>query len=121
MPRFPPPIDPSYVPSVSLIKIPATVPTSDIIATLKRDVALTLTDLVSSQDIAAFNAELEAHIQKAKAETHAAHDLAPNQMMIVPGVVGKSPTMVKIAEFEEIDKLRILVFKESALQHRRSR
>ena len=109
MPRFPPPIDPSYVPSVSLTTIPATAPTSDVTAILKRDGALTLTDLVVSQDIAAFNAELEPHIQKAKAETHAAHDLAPNQTITVPGVVGKSPAMVKIAEFEEIDKLRILV------------
>ena len=109
MPRFPPPINPSYVPSVSLIKTPATAPTSDIIAILKQDSALTRTDLVSSHDIAAFSAELEPHIQKSKAETHAAYDLAPKQTIIVPGVVAKSPTMVKIAESEEIDKLRILL------------
>lgn len=109
MPGFPPPIDPSYVPSVSLTKIPATAPTSDIIAILERDGALILTDLVSHQDIAAVNNELEPHIQEAKAENHAAYDLAPQQTIMVPGVVGKSPTMVKIAEFEVIDKLRTLV------------
>ena len=102
MPRFPPPIDPSYVPSVSLTTISATAPTSDITATLKRDVALTLTDIVSSQDIVAVNAELEPDIQKPKAETQAAYNL-------VPGVLGKSPPMFKIAEFEEIDKLWTLV------------
>ena len=108
MPAFPPPIDPSYVPSVSLTKIPATAPTEDIIAVLERDGALILTDLVSSQDIAAVNDELEPYIQKAKAEAHAAYDLAPKQTVMVPGVVGKSPTMVKIAEFEVIDRLRTL-------------
>ena len=109
MPAFPPPIDPSYIPSVSLTKIPATAPTEDIIAILERDGGLILTDLISSQDLAAVNDELEPYIQKAKAETHAAYDLVPNQTVMVPGVVGKSPTMARIAEFNDvIDKLRTL-------------
>lgn len=109
MPPFPPPIDPSYIPSVSLTNIPATAPIEDMIAILERDGGLILTNLVSSQDIAAVNNELEPHIQKAKAEdTHAAYDLVPNQTVMVPGVVGKSPTMAKIAEFEVIDRLRTL-------------
>ena len=112
MHAFPPPIDPSYVPSVSLTKTPATAPTEDIIAILERDGALILTDLVSSQDIAAVNDELEPYIEKAKAETHAAYDLAPKQTVMVPGVVGKSPTMAKIAEFEVIDKLRTLTLQK---------
>ncbi|TGJ83451.1 hypothetical protein E0Z10_g5286 [Xylaria hypoxylon] len=112
MQAFPPPIDPSYVPSVSLAEIPATAPTGDIIAILERDGALILTDLVSSQDIAAVNEELEPYIQKAKAETHAAYSLIPGQTVVVPGVVGKSPTMARIAEFEAIDQLRTLVLQK---------
>ncbi len=108
MNAFPTPIDPSYVPSVSLTKIPATAPTSDILAILERDGGLILTDLVSPQDISAVNAEVEPYIQKAKAETHDAYDLCPQQTIMVPGVVGKSPTMAKIAEFSVIDKLRTL-------------
>jgi ectoine hydroxylase-related dioxygenase (phytanoyl-CoA dioxygenase family) len=109
MPAFPPPIDPSYVPSVSLTKIPATAPIKDIVAILERDGGLILTDLVSSQDVAAVNDELEPYIQKAKAETHAAYDLVPSQTVMVPGVVGKSPTMAKIAEFDVIHQLRTLI------------
>ena len=112
MHAFPPPIDPSYIPSISLIKIPATAPTEDMIAVLERDGGLILTDLVSSQDIAAVNDELEPYIQKAKAETHVAYDLVPSQTVMVPGVVGKSPTMAKIAEFEVIDHLRTLVLQK---------
>ncbi|KAK2839263.1 Dioxygenase swnH1 [Arthroderma sp. PD_2] len=112
MPAFPPPIDPSYVPSVSLTKLPASAPTEDIIDILERDGAVILTDLVSSQGIAAVNDELEPYIQKAKAETHAAYDLIPKQTVMVPGVVGKSPTMAKIAEFEVIDKLRTLILQK---------
>lgn len=112
MPAFPPPIDPSYVPSVSLTKIPATAPIEDIIAIIERDGGLILTDLVSSQDIAAVNDEVEPYIQKAKAETHDAYDLIPKQTTMVPGVVGKSPTMAKIAEFEAIDKLRTAILQK---------
>ncbi|XXG96822.1 hypothetical protein Hte_003113 [Hypoxylon texense] len=109
MPDFPPPIDPSYVPSVSLEKVQATVPVDDIINTLKRDGALILTDLVPSRDIAAVNDEIEPYILKARAETHDAYDLIPEQTTMVPGVVGKSPTMARIAEFKVIDQLRTRV------------
>ena len=112
MPAFPPPIDPSYIPSVSLTKVPATTPTEDIIAILERDGGLILTDLVSSQDIATVDDEVEPYVQKAKAETHSAYDLVPGQTVMVPGVVGKSPTMAKIAEFKVIDKLRTLTLQK---------
>ncbi|QKX58566.1 uncharacterized protein TRUGW13939_05691 [Talaromyces rugulosus] len=112
MPEFPPPIDSSYVPSTSLAKIPATASTEDILAILERDGALILTDVVSSQDIAAIEDELEPYIQKAKAEPHAAYDLVPKQTTMIPGVVGKSPTMAKIAEFEIIDRVRTSVLQK---------
>ena len=112
MTAFPPPIDPSYVPSVSLMRVPATAPIEDMIAILERDGGLILTDLVSNQDIAAVNNELEPYVQKAKGETHAAYDLIPSQTVMVSGVVGKSPTMAKIAEFEVIDKLRTLILQK---------
>ncbi|KAM3509786.1 hypothetical protein MY11210_006189 [Beauveria gryllotalpidicola] len=112
MPAFPPPIDPSYVPSVSLTKLPATTPAQDIIAILERDGAVILTDVVSSQDIAAVNDEIEPYIQQARNKTHAAYDLIPKQTVMIPGVVGKSPTMAKIAEFEVIDKLRTSVLQK---------
>ncbi|KID96322.1 phytanoyl-CoA dioxygenase, partial [Metarhizium majus ARSEF 297] len=106
---FPPPIDPSYIPSVSLTRLPATAPTADIIATLERDGALILVDLVSPQDVAAINAEIEPYIQKARAESHEAYDLIPKQTIMVPGVVGKSPTMARMAELDVIDTLRTRV------------
>ncbi|KAI1818260.1 phytanoyl-CoA dioxygenase [Poronia punctata] len=112
MPEFPPPVDPSYVPSVSLANVPATWPVQDILAVLERDGALILTDLISAQEVAAINEEIEPYIQKAKAETHDAYDLVPKQTVMVPGVVGKSPTMARIAEFEVIDQLRTLVLQK---------
>lgn len=112
MPEFPQPIDPSYVPTVSLTKIPATAPIEDLVAILEQDGALILTDVVSNQDVAAINAELEPYIQKAKAERHAAYDLVPKQTTMVPGVVGKSPRMAKIAECEVIDQLRTAVLQK---------
>ena len=114
MHAFPPPIDPSYVPSVSLTKVPARTPTEDIIAILERDGGVILTGLVSRQDLAAVNDELEPYVQKAKAdETHAAYDLVPNQTVMVPGVVGKSPTIARIAEFNDvIDRVRTAILQK---------
>ncbi|KAI0393169.1 phytanoyl-CoA dioxygenase [Xylariaceae sp. FL0594] len=109
MPEFPPPIDPSYVPSCSLTSISSTAPVEHIIKVLERDGALILTDLVPPQDVASINQELEPYIEQARAETHEAYDLIPNQTVVVPGIVGKSPTMTRIAEFEIIDQLRTLV------------
>lgn len=106
MPAFPPPIDPSYAPATSITRIAATAPINDMVAILERDGALILTGLVSSQDIAAVNEEIEPYVHKARAENHQAYDLIPKQTIMVPGVVGKSPTMAKIAEFEAIDALR---------------
>ena len=112
MSTFPPPIDSSYVPAISIRKIAATAPTEVLIAILERDGALILTDLVSNQDIAAVNDEIEPHVVKARAETHQAYDLIPKQTIMVPGVIGKSPTMAKIAEFEVIDALRTKILRK---------
>lgn len=114
MPAFPPPIDPSYVPSISLTKVPATTSIEAIVDILEKDGALILTDLVSSQEISAVNDELNPYIEteNAKTETHAAYDLVPKETVMIPGVVGKSPTMAKIAEFEVIEKLRTTVLQK---------
>ena len=113
MPPFPSPIDPSYVPSVSLTKIPATAPIENIVAALERDGALILTDLISPQDTVSLNNELEPYIQAARASSHTAYDLVPSQTIMVPGVIGKSPTMLKICEYDPvIDKLRTAVLRK---------
>lgn len=112
MPPFPQPIDSSYVPSTSITKIAATAQVKDMIAVLERDGGLILTNLVSNEDIAAVNSEVEPYIQETKTENHAAYDLVPSQTIMVPGVVGKSPTMAKIAEFEVIDTLRTLILQK---------
>lgn len=113
MPQFPQPIDPSYVPSTSITKISSTAPVDNMIAILERDGGLILKDLVPIHDIAAINSELEPYIQKARAKSHTAYDLVPEQTIMVPGIVGKSSTMLKIAELEVIDKLRTLILQKN--------
>ncbi|PVI03273.1 phytanoyl-CoA dioxygenase [Periconia macrospinosa] len=112
MSTFAPPIDPSYVPLTSVQRIPAGAPLDELMAILERDGALILTSLVSSQDIAAVNAEMEPYIQEARKETHEAYDLIPKQTIMVPGVVGKSPTMSHIAELAPIHTLRNAVLEK---------
>lgn len=112
MSEFPEPIDPSYVPSAALARVPATAPIEDMISALDRDGAFILTDLVSSQDIEAINNEVEPYIQQAKAESHTAYSLIPKQTTMIAGVVGKSPTMAKMVELDVIDQLMTLILQK---------
>ena len=100
------------MPAGSITRIAATALTKDMVTILERDGALILTGLISSQDIAAVNDEIEPWVRKARAETHQAYDLIPKQTVMVPGVVGKSPTMAKIAEFAVIDALRTAILEK---------
>ncbi|USP76412.1 SwnH1 [Curvularia clavata] len=112
MSRFPPPIDTAYEPSVSIARIAATAPVEQMVTILERDGALILKNLVDAKDVAAINDELEPYVERARTELHAAYDLVPKQTIMVAGIVGKSPTMVKIAEHEVVDKLRTLVLQK---------
>jgi hypothetical protein len=76
-----------------------------------------LTDVIPSQDIAAVIDEVEPCIQRAKEEAHAANDPIPKHAVMIPGVVGKSPTMAKVAEFVVIDKVRTMVLQEKRPLH----
>ncbi|RMZ73567.1 Phytanoyl- dioxygenase [Pyrenophora seminiperda CCB06] len=81
-------------------------------AILERDGGLILKNLVAGKDIASINEELDPYVEEARAKSHAAYDLVPEQTIMVPGTVGKSPTLVKVAELEVIDRLRTLVLQK---------
>ncbi|EFQ96927.1 hypothetical protein MGYG_08852 [Nannizzia gypsea CBS 118893] len=105
MPAFPPPLDPSYEPSVTLERVPATAPIEGIVAVLKRDGGLILTDLVSREDLAAVHDELEPYLQQKKAESDAVYDLIPKQTSVVSGLTGKSPAIVRITESDALSRV----------------
>lgn len=106
----PEPIDPSYVPAKSAVSISANAPIEEILAIIERDGGVILTDLVSSEDLAAIDKELEPW-----ALTNSTLENAPvseelnffsPETRVIPGLVGKSPTVAKFCECAAMEKLR---------------
>jgi swainsonine biosynthesis dioxygenase SwnH1/2 len=98
----PEPIDPSYTPTASITQLPATSPVEDILTVLDRDGGIILTDFASLEDLAAIDRDVEAHRAQTRTTEKGALQIIPKETLAVPGLVGKSPTMVKICESSPI-------------------
>jgi swainsonine biosynthesis dioxygenase SwnH1/2 len=104
------PLDPSFVPSVSLTKLPATSLTADIVAALDRDGGVILTNYVSKQDVNNIQEELRPYQTKDEAfkdaPVNAALEIVSSSTHLIHGLVGKSPTMAKVCESETLENVR---------------
>lgn len=104
------PLDPSFVPSVSLTKLPATSSTADIIAVLDRDGGIILTNYVSKQDVDKIEQELRPYQTKDEAfkdaPVNSTLEIVSSSTHLIHGLVGKSPTIAKIVESETLENVR---------------
>jgi swainsonine biosynthesis dioxygenase SwnH1/2 len=96
VPAPPIPLDPDYKPSVAIISLPADAPLSQIKDVIARDGGVILTNLVSHQDLADVEEELEEYQSNAPSTHDKALSIIPKETTVVPGLVGKSATMAKI-------------------------
>ncbi|KAK1140646.1 hypothetical protein N8T08_009958 [Aspergillus melleus] len=117
---IPSPIDPDYKPPRSLKTIPASTPIEYILARLERDGGVILRDRVSPHDLAAISTELEpwnGRLARHPAEGEAsssgdAFTTIPAQTTLVPGLVGKSPTVAQICELPVLGGLRQRILRD---------
>ncbi|KAK5996421.1 Dioxygenase swnH1 [Cladobotryum mycophilum] len=113
----PAPIDSSYVPSAALTKLPANAPLQDILDVIEQDGGVILTGLVSGQDLAAIKEELEPYTNKVTdgkaTEGDAMDNLFPKETQVIAGLVGKSPTAVKMCENEVLHSLQTAILEHS--------
>ncbi|KAF2653432.1 phytanoyl-CoA dioxygenase [Lophiostoma macrostomum CBS 122681] len=110
---IPPPIDPSYKPSVSIAQLPATAPTEDILRIIERDGGIILTNFTTQEDLAAIDADVEAHRTKTRSTEGGALNIIPKQTLAMPGLVGKSPTMARIcSENAVLEDLRTAILQD---------
>jgi ectoine hydroxylase-related dioxygenase (phytanoyl-CoA dioxygenase family) len=110
---IPPPIDPSYKPSVSIAKLPATAPIEDILQIIERDGGIILTDFTTPEDLAAIDADVEAHRTKTRSTEGGALSIIPKETLAMPGLVGKSPTVARICgENPVLEELRCSILEE---------
>lgn len=112
VPGPPKPFDPSYKPATSITKLSATAQLEDILAILERDGGVILTNLVSPEDLAAIDADVETHRPMARTTEKSAMAIVPKETLSIAGLVGKSPTIAKICEKPVLADLRSAILQE---------
>ncbi|OOF98181.1 hypothetical protein ASPCADRAFT_44648 [Aspergillus carbonarius ITEM 5010] len=110
---IPSPIPSSYKPKFSLRTIPATTPIEYIISILSRDGGVILSDFIPKEELTAIDTELSPWSSTKRRSTITtngpsdAFSTIPSQTTLIPGLVGKSPTMARIcSENPTLEALR---------------
>lgn len=111
-PRLLPPVDASYQPARSAIKLPATAPLEDILEVLDRDGGVILTNFVTQGTMDKIDEELEPHV-KAISANDSYDDFIGKKTLVIPGLVGKSDTIANILDTNEtIEQLLKVLLEE---------
>ncbi|KIY02253.1 uncharacterized protein Z520_02391 [Fonsecaea multimorphosa CBS 102226] len=116
-----PPIDANYKPKVSVTTLPSTAPISDVLSVLKRDGGVILKDLVSAQELKSIETEIEPWKELKRRDPASGPDAfntIPSSTVLIPGLVGKSPTMASICENETLEQLRETILKDDFVNKR---
>jgi hypothetical protein len=108
----PPPIPSLYRPTTSIVAIPSSSPLAEIVKVLERDGGIILKDLVSTTDLNAIDSEIEDYRIRHQQRENGALSLIPKETFVLPGLVGKSPTVAKICELPVLDTLRTSLLQE---------
>ncbi|OJD30290.1 phytanoyl-dioxygenase [Diplodia corticola] len=113
IPPPPRPISPSHKPPATIASVPADAPLSTLLDILDRDGGVILTDLVSAEDLAAIDADVEHHRSQAPPTEGSALHIIPKETLAIPGLVGKSPTVAKLCELPVLEDLRRAILRET--------
>lgn len=108
----PQPIDSSHKPPVSITRLPASASIDEILNVIEQDGGLILTDFTSCEQLAAIDKEIEKHQERALGAEKAGIPIIPKETIVIPGLVGKSPTIAKICEDPILEGLRKEILEE---------
>lgn len=104
--RYPEPLDPSYVPEVSITKLPATAPIEKILAILDRDGGIILEDFATAEELQSIESEIKESEREDNGKTHTGLPIIPSETRVVPGLVGRSKTVAELCERPVLNQLR---------------
>ncbi|KAF2108108.1 hypothetical protein BDV96DRAFT_616445 [Lophiotrema nucula] len=107
----PVPFDPTYKPGASITSLPATAPISDILAVIERDGGVILKNLASAEQLEAVDKDIEAYKAQSRSKDNALA-LIPKETCVIPGLVGKSPTIAEVCESPVLDALRTEILQD---------
>ncbi|KAK3326652.1 phytanoyl-CoA dioxygenase [Apodospora peruviana] len=100
---------PDYKPSVRISELPASAHMDEILAVLDRDGGVILSDLVTLEQLASIDDEIEAYMTKDNRDDDEGFfkTLIPQETVLIGGLVGKSDTLAKICgEHPALEALR---------------
>jgi swainsonine biosynthesis dioxygenase SwnH1/2 len=107
MDQLPEQFPPGFKPSVSIVELPSDAPIEDILSVLDRDGGIILNDLVSLEELASIEKEIEKYTRGNREDDEGFFkDLIPEETVLVGALVGKSDTMAKICEHPVLEELR---------------
>ncbi|KAF4962263.1 hypothetical protein FSARC_9652 [Fusarium sarcochroum] len=105
--------DPSYQPATAITALDASSPIGDILSTIERDGGVILRNFASLEDISGIDKDVESHRHQTVAASSGPLSVIPKETLAVPGLVGKSDIIAKIAaEHPVLENLR-----QAILQH----
>ncbi|KIW03325.1 uncharacterized protein PV09_05537 [Verruconis gallopava] len=118
IPGPPEPIPSSYQPKCAIKKLPADSTLEDILTVIEQDGGVILTDLVSAEQLAAIDADVEAEKEWTPTTENSALSIIPKETLVVPGLVGKSDTIAELCEHPVLEQLRkhILEYRFSVIR-----
>lgn len=103
---YPQPLDPSYVPKVSITRLPATAPIEKILAILDRDGGIILEDFATAEELQQIEDEIKESHSEDNGKTHTGLPIIPSETRVVPGLVGRSKTVAELCERPILNQLR---------------
>ncbi|KAF2429630.1 hypothetical protein EJ08DRAFT_679794 [Tothia fuscella] len=106
LPGPPEAIPASHTPKSFITKLPADAPIEDILAIIECDGGIILTDMVSADQLATIDEDLAPYQREKPTTDNGALHIIPKETLVVPGLVGKSPTVAEICELPVLEQLR---------------
>lgn len=114
----PDPIDASYQPKVSITSLPATASIEDILDIIERDGGVILTNFASAKELSAVDDDISSYAEKARFNGTSGIPIIPKETLVVPGLVGKSRTIVKLCESPVLKDIRTRVLEDKFVVQR---
>lgn len=111
-PAHPEPIHPTYNTTGAIASLPATAPIDDILQIIERDGGIVLTNFATPEDLASIDQDVSEHVEAARSHGASGIPIIPKETTVVPGLVGKSPTVAKLCESFILDQVRTRILED---------
>jgi hypothetical protein len=100
--KIPEPISAAYKPKATITRLTANAPIETILQVIERDGGIILTDFATPGEVEAIDQEVEVHKNRKRTTEKSALHIIPKETLAIPGLIGKSPTIARICEENQV-------------------